>query len=282
MPRPSRAALELSERYELALDSAPTPGRVGARLTRSGGAGTEFHDSRSYQVGDDVRRIDWRAFARSDQLMVRVWREEVLARVEVLLDTSRSMAVDPAKAALALDLAQVIGACARRDGCSARVVPIAAGARALELDEFAARGVEFDQRAPFDLALREALEHVRRGSIVVVLSDFLFPHDPRTLLAPLTSRSGALACVQLLSADELAPPSGEALRLVDAENGEALDLVLDDAVIAGYRQRLQRLCSALEEECRRAKSPFVSLDASVGLETHARGALLRAGLLAPR
>ncbi len=282
MQRPTRAARELSERYELALDSAPTPGRVGERLTRSGGAGTEIHDSRGYQVGDDVRRIDWRAFARSDQLVVRVWREEVLARVEVLLDTSRSMALDAAKAALALDLTYVLGACAKRDGCSARVIPIAAGSRALELEEFEARGVEFDQRVSFDLALREALEHVRRGSIVVVVSDFLFPHDPRTLLAPLTSRAGALACVQVLSAEERSPQAGDALRLVDCENGESLDLVLDASVVAGYRNRLERLCSALEEECRRARAPFVSLDAATALEAHARGALLSAGLLAPR
>lgn len=282
MPRPSHEALALAERFSLALDDAPPPGRVGERLARSGGAGTEFHDSRRYQVGDDVRRIDWRAFARSDQLMVRVWREEVLARVEVLLDASRSMAVEPRKAQCALDIAQLIASAAQRDGCAARIAPIGGRAPALGPQEFALAGLEFDERAPFESLWRGALEPLRRGSIVVLVSDFLFPHDPRTLLALLAAKAGALACVQVLSRAERSPQVGSALRLIDCEDGQALDLVLDQAVVAGYRQRLEALTGALEQECRRVRGRFAALEADEGLEVLARGPLLDAGLLAAR
>jgi len=282
MPRPSREATGLAERFELALDSAPPPGRSGERLARSGGAGTEFHDSRPYQLGDDVRSIDWRAFARSDQLMVRVWREELLARVEVLLDVSRSMSLDPLKAQLAVDLAQLFALSAQRNGSSARIVPIGTRVLPLAPDEFEARGIEFERREPFDAGLREALEHVRRGSVVLLVSDFLFPHAPRDLLAPLATRAGALGCVQVLSHDERAPQPGRALRLVDCEDARTLDLVLDGNVVDGYLKRLAALNGALSEECRRSGARFASLEAGPSLDELARGPLLDAGLLAAR
>lgn len=281
-PTPSRDALALAERFSLALDAAPPPGRVGERLARSGGAGTEFHDSRPYQVGDDVRHIDWRAFARSDQLMVRVWRDEVLARVEVLLDASRSMAVEPRKAQCALDVAQLIASAAQGDDCAARVAPIGGREPALGAEDFARTGMQFEARAPFDASWREALAPVRRGSIVVVVSDFLFPHDPRAMFASLAAKAGALACVQVLSRKERFPRAGGAARLIDCEDGRALDLVLEEQVVAGYRRRLEALTGALEEECRRVRGLFVSLDADEALEQLARGPLLSAGVLSPR
>ncbi len=282
MPRPSRAALALAERYELALSAAPPPGHAGERLARTAGAGSEFHDSRAYQVGDDVRRIDWRAFARSDQLTVRIWREEALARVEVLCDVSRSMGVEPRKAQLALDLALLTVAAARADGCAASVSAIAPDAAPLSPEEFLARGLEFDARGDFSQALRASAERVRRGAVVVLISDFLFEHDPRALLAPLTARAGALGCVQLLSRAEREPQAGGAERLIDCESGVALELVLDEALVHDYRRRLKSLVAALGEQCRCARALFASLDAGATLDELARGPLTDAGFLAPR
>jgi uncharacterized protein (DUF58 family) len=61
----------------------------GAAAVQVRGQGTEFDSLREYQVGDDVRSIDWRATARSDKVVVRTWRPERDRRVLVVLDTSR-------------------------------------------------------------------------------------------------------------------------------------------------------------------------------------------------
>lgn len=64
-------------------------GPLGDRVaTRSlGRTGSEFHSQRSYVPGDDPRRIDWRASARTDTLVVRQTSPEVLSRCTVVLDT---------------------------------------------------------------------------------------------------------------------------------------------------------------------------------------------------
>ena len=280
--RPSREALDLSQRYRLALDRVPPRGLAGERLGRASGSSLEFQDRRSYEVGDDVRHVDWRALARSDQLVVRLWREEVLPRVEILIDASRSMAIDARKAQLAADLAALLAHGAHEDGAQAILIALGAVPRQVSLDELARDGLEFDDRTPFEAALRSASGLQRHGAVCVVLGDFLFPHDARSLVRSLAAKAGALAFVQVLSPDERAPRAGVAHRLVDCENEQTLDLVLDEPTVRRYRARLQNLVDGLESECRRAGARFASLVAEGSLESLAREHLAPLGLLAPR
>ena len=78
------------------------------------GSSLEFQDRRLYEAGDDVRHLDWRAFARTDELFVRQYREEIQPRLELLIDDSRSMAVTETKAQLAVDVAAPTSRASRR------------------------------------------------------------------------------------------------------------------------------------------------------------------------
>ncbi|ANZ42224.1 hypothetical protein BBK82_46130 [Lentzea guizhouensis] len=64
----------------------------GRRASLIRGAGTEFDSLRTYVIGDDVRSIDWRASARSPDVVVRTWRPERDRQVVVVLDTARTAA----------------------------------------------------------------------------------------------------------------------------------------------------------------------------------------------
>ena len=55
------------------------------------GYSIEFAEYRAYQFGDDLRRIDWRLWGRSDRLCIKVYEEETQLRVSLLLDSSASM-----------------------------------------------------------------------------------------------------------------------------------------------------------------------------------------------
>ena len=280
--RPGQEALDLAQRFSLAIERVPPRGLAGERLGRASGSSLEFQDRRPYAPGDDVRHVDWRALARSDQLMVRLWREEVLARVEILVDVSRSIAIDERKARLCVDLAALLAYGAREDGAQTLVVALGSAPRPVSLDELARDGLAFDDRTPFEAGLRAASALQRHGAVCVVLGDFLFPHDPRALVRSLAARAGALAFVQVLAPGEHSPLTGSASRLIDCESEEALDLVLDAASVGRYRARLQNLIGALETECRRARAHFASLVAERPLADLARDHLVPVGLLAPR
>lgn len=280
--RPRPEALALAERWALALDRTPPRGPAGERLSRGTGSSLEFQDRRAYAIGDDVRHIDWRALARTDQLLVRQWREEVLARVEISLDTSRSMAVDPAKAQFAVDLAGLFVRAALGAGAAPVLVQLGARPRRLSLDEFERDGVEFEDRAPLIETVRAASGLFRAGSVHVLISDFLSPHDAPALVRPLGARAGALALVQVLTPDELEPAIGVAHRLVDCESDETLDLVLDAAAVASYRTRLGRLSDALDVECRRARGRFVQMSSAQTLAVACEKQLAPNGILEVR
>ena len=91
----------------------------GRRAIQVRGQGTEFDSLREYVAGDDVRSIDWRASARSTELVVRTWRPERDRHVLVVLDTGRSSAGrvgDAPRLDAALDTALLLAALASRGG----------------------------------------------------------------------------------------------------------------------------------------------------------------------
>ena len=139
-------------------------------------------------------------------------------------------------------------------------------------------GVEFTSRSAWPLALTAALATLRSGSMRVLVSDFLFAHDARELVRPLSGRGGGLVLVQVLGAADARPESGAAQRLVDSESDASRDLVLDRRAVARYLERLERLTSGLHDECRRAGGRFVRTVAGTPLADVARD-LTRAGVL---
>lgn len=91
----------------------------GRSALRVRGQGTEFDSLREYVRGDDVRSIDWRASARTRNVVVRTWQPERDRRVVVVLDTSRTSAgrvADVPRLDSAMDAALLLAALASRAG----------------------------------------------------------------------------------------------------------------------------------------------------------------------
>lgn len=64
---------------------------IGAHASHRAGAGLEFNQFRSYQPGDDPRRIDWKLFGRSDRYFIREAEAETSVTVHLILDATMSM-----------------------------------------------------------------------------------------------------------------------------------------------------------------------------------------------
>ncbi|MCP3914550.1 MAG: DUF58 domain-containing protein [bacterium] len=281
MPSPTPEVLALAQRYRLALRDLPTRGAAGERLGKGTGSSLEFQDRRTYVPGDDVRHLDWKAYARTDQVMVRLYREEILPRVELVVDGSRSMAVEPEKSQLAVDLATLLFACGRADGFDVRLVHMRDRTELVAFDELLDRGLEFDGQAPLAEGVDAAFTLLRPGAIRILVSDFLSPHEPHSVVRRFAARGGGLALVQVLGRFDQAPEVGEALRLTDAETNEVLDLVLDARTVERYVERVRRLEAGLAQEARRASGVFVTLDGAVPLADACRAKLAASGVLTP-
>ncbi len=105
-------------RYALGLPRQAV-GALGTALGQRAGSSLEFRDYRDYQPGDDLRHIDWSAYARSDQLSIRLYREEVNPHVDLVLDHSRSMDLEAtSKGQASVGLAAFFAAAASNAGFS--------------------------------------------------------------------------------------------------------------------------------------------------------------------
>ncbi|MEZ5976951.1 MAG: DUF58 domain-containing protein [Planctomycetota bacterium] len=256
-------------------------GAPGARLGRAQGASIEFADRRDYTPGDDVRHIDWRAYARSDQLVVRTYREEIAPRVDVLLDVSRSLATSEEKARGALDLAALWLALARDAGFAAQLHSV--GDRLSRVpDEVLDRdGLAFDSATPLDAGLEHAASLPAEG-VRVLVSDFMTPAPPRTVLRRAFARASAGIALAVWHRDEALPPEGGAMRLVDAETGRTREVVVDRARRERYLARLARWREELAAEARRLAVPFVEWIVPTDLESACRERLGPLGIVAAR
>jgi uncharacterized protein (DUF58 family) len=271
--------------YRLAAPRLPVAGSSGELLGRATGSSLEFQEYREYLPGDDIRHVDWSAYARSDALMVRLYRDEISPRTEILIDASRSMATGgEAKARVARQLAAVFALACARVGGRPHVVPLddSRPSRSLTLESLDHLcDLPFSGSATLDELIAENVVPLKRQSVRIVISDFLFPHDPDAIVRRLSRESGALWLVQLLNAWEADPSPSEGRRLIDVETAGQIDLILDRKTVASYRERLGRLQEGLRRGCRRVHGRFVPLIADRGLSSLCRQDLCAAGLLVP-
>lgn len=275
--------LQALNRYQLGLPRMPVAGRSGELMGRGTGSSLEFQEYREYIPGDDIRHVDWGAYARSDALMVRLYREEISPRTEIYLDASRSMATgDGVKARVARQLAALFLQLAGRLGGRPQLYllnderPIR-GASLEILDSLG--DVPLTGLSPLPDLLGEGLLPLRPQSVRIVISDFLFPHDPGPVIRRLGAGVGVLWVLQLLSAWEAEPSEMGGRKLIDVETSAEVDLLVNRKAILLYQQRLLRLQEGLLRECRRVHAPAAVLTADRGLTALCRDDLSLVGML---
>jgi len=270
-------------RYALEPPRTATAALAGLHLGRQAGASLEFRDHREYQPGDDLRRIDWNAFARSDKLTVKLYREEISPHLDIVLDGSRSMALDEtAKARAAIGLAAAFAVAAENAGYShnawlAReyVAPAANGSGrpalwgSLELD-FRGNPAEGFTRTP---------PRFRRQGMRVFISDLLWLGEPATVLRSLAHDAASLVVAQTLASVDANPPERGRVRLLDSETDERREIFIDDGAIRRYRDALARHQQNWHRACRQIGAAMVNLIAEELVADWNLEALVNAGVL---
>jgi uncharacterized protein (DUF58 family) len=278
VPRPSIdwPAVRAAAAFRLAMPRTPIRGRIGERLGSGTGSSLEFQDYRPYVPGDDLRHVDWSAYARSEVLAVRLYREEVAPRIDLVLDVSRSMGVTEPKLRAYGELAGLLAcACASTVAESRIITTSARPPQPLHIPEDIERVLDCDvARSAFE----EDRLPLRRRSLRLVVSDFLFPHDADALVSRLARDCAVLAIVQLTSREEAEPAVEGGRRLVDVEDRGELDLVIDERAVHEYRTRFGRLRLGLSTAARRAGASFAHVVAGTPVRDVAR-ALAAAGVL---
>jgi uncharacterized protein (DUF58 family) len=247
--------LTLLGRLDLAYRRPQSGLYAGERRSTRTARSPEFSDFRPYVSGDDFRQIDWKAYARLERLMLRLYVAEEEACLNVVLDASTSMTLgEPPKwetgrrlaAALAflgleaMDRVQV-------GALGGRYLPPLRGRDGVHRVWTFLDGIEPDgQAGPDDLVRARWL----RPGLTVIVSDFLVEASSWSpALTSLRSRRQEPVLWQVLAPDEEHPALTGDLKLIDAETERARELTITPGLqqeylraLAAHRDQLARAC----------------------------------------
>ena len=252
----------LAELERLRLVVPRLPGRLGGSggAGRPGGFGIDFHEHRPYVPGDDLRRVDWRRWQRTGELLTRSDLDRAGHAVTILLDRSGSMGLgEPPKLAFAVRVAAAVAFAGLRAGhpvglvafagSAGAVVPARAGLHWLEtLLGFLAEVLPGGPTALRD-GLQGALSGVRREGRVVLLSDMLDPAGVEPALDLLAGPRRAADVVEIEADGEDALPVGETIDGLDPETGERRTFTVTPDVASTFRKRLVRTRDEVAAGC---------------------------------
>lgn len=250
---------------------------AGLRKSHAKGSSVEFSDFREYLPGDDIRRLDWNAYARFGKLYIKLFREEKEGIFTIYVDLSRSMNYGACpKAVQALRIAAVFCRMVLENQDRARLCLCglphdkkfpalctfhgsAAFPRVLawlqQAEDLRVRSLDGEEYAE-----EESLwESVRRyapamGGTSILLSDFLPPGkgEANVELADAVRflrgyRKQSVFLMQILSQEERQPEFSGTNRLLDMESGGEVRVTLTPGLIRAYGKALQAFLWGVEE-----------------------------------
>jgi uncharacterized protein (DUF58 family) len=253
-------------------------GRVkGERKSPRRGSSVEFADYRPYEIGDDLRYVDWNAFGRLNRLYLKVFVDEEDLCVHLILDGSASMDFGtPNKFQYAVRLAAAlafvgftnlerVGVAVFRDRVSEGWLPTRGRNQFLPVADFLS-GIVPAGATRFNDSLAQYALRAKDSGLAIVISDFLDPGGYESGLRSLMERRFDIHVVHLLSRDELHPTFGGDLELVDAESGEVREVSVDAETLRAYERQLSGFLSGIETFCRSKEINYVRVSTDVGLE----------------
>jgi len=236
------------------LSRSPMEGSVsGLHKSPHRGSSVEFAEYRNYVPGDDIRRLDWRVFARTDRFFMKEYEADTNLRCYFVLDASGSMrfgAAPGGKLAYAKRLIATLAYITAHQGDAVGLI-CAAGKTAAEipprrnpahlkvifetLEKAEARG-----ETGLPAALHDLAERVRRRALIVVVSDFFCDLEPLlNCFQHLRFQKHDLALFQLLDRAELEFQFDRPVRFVDLES--SLSIVTEPSSVRDEYLRQFRL-----------------------------------------
>ena len=223
------------------------------------GSSIDFAEHRPYQAGDELRAIDWRAFARTDRLLIKRHHDDRQLPLALIIDTSASMAYGkPSKEEHARLTAAAMGLLALDQGDSVRVIigdkqtqalgPAGALPLCTALTSTPSAG-------HFDIAqvLMGAVQSLTQRMLVVVISDLLCEIEPvAEAAATAMARGHDVAVLQILDRSEIDLPAEWGRVILDDPEGVVKTVSCDaslakasyDAEMANHMERCQTVLQA--------------------------------------
>jgi uncharacterized protein (DUF58 family) len=251
--------LDQLKRFNLVVNKRVTSNLAGSRKSTAAGQGLTFKDYRIYAPGDDIRLIDWKVYARTDNLYLKVHEEEKNLTVHTILDRSASM--DFGRPISKFDYASMIGVgfayLALRDNEKFQFATFADSLEIFQpkrnMGHLAAMIQHLNSLRPKGFSkLQDTIKQYKRligsKSMLVICSDFLVNiEEIREAFYMLGKHQ--VKIVQVLDRVEKDLKMEGDMKLKDSETGGLLRTFVSPRMRMDYQHKLDEHCAKIEETC---------------------------------
>jgi uncharacterized protein (DUF58 family) len=243
------------------------------------GFSVNFAEYRHYHPGDDIRRVDWKVFGRTDRFYIKEYEGETNTAVNIILDSSRSMAYGT-RGITKLEYGQYLSAClayfafkqrdsvgfASYDHQVREHVPARGNIGHLNTVLHAIENLKPRERTSFSQPLVSVAERLRRRGIVILVSD-LYDEPSQVMLGirNLAFRGNDVIVFHLMDAAELHFDFEKSAQFVDLETQEQMH-VIPDFLRREYLKLIREQIASFEAECRKDRIDYMLMDTSQPLD----------------
>ncbi len=241
------------------------------------GVSIDFAEHRGYMPGDDIRRIDWRLFARTDRFYVKQFEADTNTNFSVLFDVSKSMSFG-SRGITKLDYGRYLAACLSYlstkqrdrvgivtfdDDIVERVPP---SAKHFEVTLHTLDKIEAGRPGALGPPLYKATEFFKRRSILVVISDFY--EEPEKIfdaVKPLRFAGNDVIMFHLLDPAEVDFPYDDSTSFQDLETGRKIPVV-PDKLRDQYRELVREHIQAITQLASQNRIDYAFMNTKMPLD----------------
>ncbi len=241
------------------------------------GASIDFAEHRGYVPGDDIRRVDWRVYARTDRYYVKQYEADTNTNFTILFDVSRSMRF-ASRGVSKLEYGSFLGACLgylahrQRDRVGILtfdediVSHVPPSAKHFEMVLHTLDQAKAERPGHLSAPLQKMAEHFKRRGILLLISDFY--DEPEAVLEaikPLKFLGNDLIVFHVLDPQEISFEYQDASSFEDLETGEQVPVV-PESFRAQYRALIQEHIAALSTRFSEQRIDYALINTSEPLD----------------
>lgn len=241
----------------------------GNHKSKTFGSSCEFVDYRNYMPGDDITKIDWNAYARSENLYLKLYLDERQLHTKIYIDVSQSMIYgDGKKAEMALQFAATLAYLSIveldrvsiftiRNSEVKEIISCISGRERYFAEITKLNDIEFGGECFITDAMLPSQVGYGDG-LSVVISDFLADSNYETAIDYLADKKRDLLCVQILTGEEINPKVRGKNVFYDSENSErSYRKNINRDIILAYREAVQYVQDRLRGYCNARGAEYI-------------------------